>query len=51
VELLLYDFKQNSITFKNRDGVGTTFMLEFKTDLPMVEDYKLTIEAVLGEAI
>uniref|UniRef100_A0A6M3JKM7 Uncharacterized protein n=1 Tax=viral metagenome TaxID=1070528 RepID=A0A6M3JKM7_9ZZZZ len=49
VELLLLDLEYNPVTFKNIDGACTAPLLKYETDLPTVEDYKASIEAVLGE--
>ncbi len=51
VEVLMLDLEHKSVTFRNRDGVCSAPLLEYKTELPAVEDCKTSIEAVLGEAI
>jgi len=49
VELLTIDLEHKSVTFRNRDGICASPLVEFETDLPTVEDCKAAIEAVLGE--
>uniref|UniRef100_A0A6M3L2X2 Uncharacterized protein n=1 Tax=viral metagenome TaxID=1070528 RepID=A0A6M3L2X2_9ZZZZ len=51
VEILTIDLEHKSVTFRNRDGVCSAPMLEYKTDIPIKEDLKVSIEAVLFEAI
>jgi len=50
VELLMIDLEHKSVTFRNCDGVCTAPLMEYEADLPTVEDYTASIEAVLGEA-
>ena len=47
----MIDLEHKSVTFRNCDGVCAVPLLEYETDLPTLEDYKASIEVVLGEAI
>lgn len=52
VTLLMIDFEHSSVTFRDPiDGIGTAPLQEYKTELPTVEDLKVSIEAVLDERL